>query len=423
MRSLWLKLAMILVGAVFAVMLVATGITYLVISMGDVERIGSFMARHIEMSSELAPEGLAGDATAGRSYEPEQIADQLPAGQELPELTSALREALQEEGETRNVQVIDTVQGELVAALALEDGRQLLFAFPEPPGPPQELWLGLVAWLTLVAVGVTGVAIGLARRVAQPFAMIEQAVASVGPDGVLPKVPERGGAEARRFAVSLNTLSDRLKAAMESRMRVVAAAGHDLRTPMTRMRLRAEFLPDDEREAWLEDLDELGAIADSAIRLVREEGAGDDRRPVQLADAVRDVVDGLRGAGLLVEAGELAPATVLAGPLALRRALRNLLTNAATHGSGGTVRLEADSEVRLVIEDSGPGIPDDQIRLVFEPFFRAEPGRAHPIRGAGLGLAIAREIIERFGGSIELSNRPEGGLRQVVRLRLAESAA
>ena len=423
MRSLWLKLAMILVGAVFAVMLVATGITYLVISMGDVERIGSFMARHIEMSSELAPEGLAGDATAGRSYEPEQIADQLPAGQELPELTSALREALQEEGETRNVQVIDTVQGELVAALALEDGRQVLFAFPEPPGPPQELWLGLVAWLTLVAVGVTGVAIGLARRVAQPFAMIEQAVASVGPDGVLPKVPEKGGAEARRFAVSLNTLSDRLKAAMESRMRVVAAAGHDLRTPMTRMRLRAEFLPDDEREAWLEDLDELGAIADSAIRLVREEGAGDDRRPVQLADAVRDVVDGLRGAGLLVEAGELAPATVLAGPLALRRALRNLLTNAATHGSGGTVRLEADSEVRLVIEDSGPGIPDDQIRLVFEPFFRAEPGRAHPIRGAGLGLAIAREIIERFGGSIELSNRPEGGLRQVVRLRLAESAA
>ncbi len=423
MRSLWLKLAMILVGAVFAVMLVATGITYLVISMGDVERIGSFMARHIEMSSELAPEGLAGDATAGRSYEPEQIADQLPAGQELPELTSALREALEEEGETRNVQVIDTVQGELVAALALEDGRQVLFAFPEPPGPPQELWLGLVAWLTLVAVGVTGVAIGLARRVAQPFAMIEQAVASVGPDGVLPKVPEKGGAEARRFAVSLNTLSDRLKAAMESRMRVVAAAGHDLRTPMTRMRLRAEFLPDDEREAWLEDLDELGAIADSAIRLVREEGAGDDRRPVQLADAVRDVVDGLRGAGLLVEAGELAPATVLAGPLALRRALRNLLTNAATHGSGGTVRLEADSEVRLVIEDSGPGIPDDQIRLVFEPFFRAEPGRAHPIRGAGLGLAIAREIIERFGGSIELSNRPEGGLRQVVRLRLAESAA
>ncbi len=423
MRSLWLKLAMILVGAVFAVMLVATGITYLVISMGDVERIGSFMARHIEMSSELAPEGLAGDATAGRSYEPEQIADQLPPGQELPELTSALREALQEEGETRNVHVIDTVQGELVAALALEDGRQLLFAFPEPPGPPQELWLGLVAWLTLVAVGVTGVAIGLARRVAQPFAMIEQAVASVGPDGVLPKVPERGGAEARRFAVSLNTLSDRLKAAMESRMRVVAAAGHDLRTPMTRMRLRAEFLPDDEREAWLEDLDELGAIADSAIRLVREEGAGDDRRPVQLADAVRDVVDGLRGAGLLVEAGELARATVLAGPLALRRALRNLLTNAATHGGGGTVRLEADSEVRLVIEDSGPGIPDDQIGLVFEPFFRAEPGRAHPIRGAGLGLAIAREIIERFGGSIELSNRPEGGLRQVVRLRLAESAA
>lgn len=434
MRGLWLKLALIFVGAVLAVMLVATGVTYLVISMGDTERISGFMARHIVMTSDFLVKGEGergpppkppkpGFGDDKPPFEPEKIVAEMPAGRERPELTAALQKALAREGEARVVNVLDTSQGETVAALSLADGRKLLYAFPKPPLPPQQLWLGLSAWLLVVVVGVTGVAMVLARRVAQPFTMIEQAVASVGPDGVLPKMPEKGGAEARRMAASLNALSDRLTAAMESRMRLVAAAGHDLRTPMTRMRLRAEFLGDEDRASWLEDLDELDAIADSAIRLVQEEGAGDDHRPADLADAVRDVVEGLREAGLSVEAGEMAPATVLAGPLALRRALRNLLTNAATHGGGGTVRLEADGEARLVIEDSGPGIPDELIGQVFEPFFRANPGRTQSIKGAGLGLAIAREIIERFGGSIEISNRPEGGLRQVVRLRLATPPA
>ena len=427
MRGLWLKLALIFVGAVFAVMLVATGITYLVISIGDTDRITGFMARHIVMTADFLVEGQLPPLPRNKFrdgkplFEPEKIVAELPAGRARPELTAALQSALAREGETRVVNVIDTTPGESVAALALDDGRRLLFAFPKPPGPPQELWLGLLAWLTLVGIGVTLVALVLARRVALPFAMLEQAVASVGPDGLLPPVPEKGGAEARRMAASLNALSERLKAAMASRMRLVAAAGHDLRTPMTRMRIRAEFLSDEERESWLEDLDELDAIADSAIRLVQEEGEGEDHRPVELADAVRDVVKELSESGLPIKAGALVPATVVAGPLALRRALRNLLTNAATHGGGGEVRIETDGEERLVIEDNGPGIPDEMIGQVFEPFFRANPGRTQSIKGAGLGLAIAREIIERFGGSIEISNRPEGGLRAV--LTLPRSAA
>lgn len=433
MRGLWLNLALIFVGSVFAVMLVATVVTYFVINIGDADRITRFMARHMVMTSDFLIEG---DLPAGAAkprplrfggdklgFEPEKIVTELPAGRERPELTIALQKALAREGEVRLVKVIDTGPGESVAALELGDGRRLLFAFPNPPGPPPQLWFGLLAWLTLVAVGVTGVAMVLARRVAQPFAMLERAVASVGPDGTLPHVREAGGREARRMASALNALSERLKVAMESRMRLVAAAGHDLRTPMTRMRLRAEFLPDDDRTAWLADLDELDAIADSAIRLVKEEGAGEDHVPVALGDLARDVARELGEAGLPVSAGEMAGATVMAGPLALRRALRNLMTNAATHGGGGTVRLEAAEEARLVIEDSGPGIPEDMIGQVFEPFFRANPGRAQEIKGAGLGLAIAREIIERFGGSIEISNRPEGGLRQVVRLRPATPPA
>ena len=431
MRGLWLKLAMIFVGSVFAVMLVATGITYVVINIGDEDRITRFMARHMVATADF----LVGDVLSrppppppkrfgnDKPFGPEKIVTELPAGQPRPELTSALQKSLASEGELRRVDVIDTGPGDSVAALKLDDGRWLLFAFPKPPGAPPQLWFGLLAWLTLVVVGVTGVAMVLARRVAQPFAMLERAVASVGPDGTLPHVPEAGGSEARRMAASLNKLSERLKAAMESRMRLVAAAGHDLRTPMTRMRLRAEFLSDDDRASWLADLDELDAIAESAIRLVKEEGAGEDHVAVRLDGLARAVARELGEAGLPITAGEMVEAKVLAGTLVMRRALRNFMTNAAPHGGGGTVRVEVGEAAILVIEDDGPGIPEDIIGQVFEPFFRANPGRSQEVKGAGLGLAIAREIIERFGGSIEISNRLEGGLRQVVRLRLATPLA
>ena len=242
-------------------------------------------------------------------------------------------------------------------------------------------------------------------------------------DDVLSVKLETLHADVGEVKAALNRLSDRLRAAMDSRMRLVAAAGHDLRTPMTRMRLRAEFLEEDERAAWLSDIDELEAIADSAIRLVREEGAGEDRLAVPLDTMLRECIGELGDAGLVIAPGGIAPVSVEAGPLALRRALRNLMINAATHGGGGRVRLEAGpSLVQVVIEDDGPGIPEDLLDQVFEPFFRANPGRTQTVKGAGLGLAIAREIIERFGGSITIRNRPEGGLEQVVTLRRAKTA-
>lgn len=417
MRSLRMKIALILVVAIVAVVLVATGITAVVLNTGESDRLMAPMARHIALSGGF-PEG--GDAV--RPPPPRkprtELAASLPAGEARRELSAALQRALASEGETRRVQVIDTGEGDPIAALSLEDGRYMLFPFPKPMGPPRELWLALASWLTLVVIGVVAVALVMAQRVTRPFAVLENAVASVGPDGVLPHTPEVGPGEVRQTAVALNALSDRLKAAMESRMRLVAAAGHDLRTPMTRMRLRAEFLPEEDRQSWLDDLDELDAIADSAIRLVKEEGAGEDRRPVALDVLVRETVEELQSAQLPVRLAAIQPATVTAGPLALRRALRNLIINAATHGGDAEVSLEADaSEAKVIIKDNGPGIPEALIPQVFEPFFRANPGRTQVLKGAGLGLAIAREIVERFGGSIEIGNRREGGLLQVVSLK------
>ena len=240
----------------------------------------------------------------------------------------------------------------------------------------------------------------------------------MGPDGALPVLPERGPAEVRATARALNSLSSRLKRAMESRMRLVAAAGHDLRTPMTRMRLRAEFVEDEEERArWLTDLDELERIADSAILLVREESGKTPPELIRLDQLVGSIGTELRDQNLDVTQTTLQPVTVRASRLTLNRALRNLIINAATHGVRARVEVGgSNGAARIVIEDDGPGIPPDLLGQVFEPFFRADPARRKDIPGAGLGLTIAREIIQRAGGTVSISNRANGGLRQIVEL-------
>jgi signal transduction histidine kinase len=258
----------------------------------------------------------------------------------------------------------------------------------------------------------------------RPLALLESTVESVGPDGVLPRLPERGPAEVRATARALNSLSSRLKNAMESRMRLVAAAGHDLRTPITRMRLRAEFVEDEEeRERWLTDLDELERIADSAILLVREESIKAPPELIQLDQLVGSIGQELREQNLDVTETAVLPVKVRASRLTLNRALRNLIINAATHGERARVEVgRADGTARIVIEDDGPGLPPDLLDRVFEPFFRADPARGLDNRGAGLGLTIAREIVQRAGGTITISNRASGGLRQVVELPRADEA-
>lgn len=425
MRSLQLKIALILITAIVAVVMVATAVTALMLNAGEATRMVGPMARHIALTQEFYRAEQTGRPPPRPPRSPNEVVATPPSGIERPELQAALANALVKEGVKGSVQVVVPERSrDPVAALQMDDGRWMLFEFPGPPGPPTQLFLALGAWLTLIVIGVVGVALIMARRVTHPFGVLERAIASVGPDGLLPHMPETGSGEARQTAAALNRLSDRLKAAMTSRMRLVAAAGHDLRTPMTRMRLRAEFLGEEERAAWLSDIDELEAIADSAIRLVREEGAGEDRVAVPLDAMLRDCVSELSASGLAIAATEFETVSVEAGPLALRRALRNLLINAATHGGGGRVRLEAGTDTaRVVIEDDGPGIPEDLLGQVFEPFFRANPGRTQTVKGAGLGLAIAREIIERFGGSITIGNRPEGGLEQVITLRRSASGA
>ncbi|MFN4100945.1 MAG: sensor histidine kinase, partial [Pararhodobacter sp.] len=191
-------------------------------------------------------------------------------------------------------------------------------------------------------------------------------------------------------------------------------------------RLRAEFIEDDaDRDKWLIDLHELELIADSAIRLVREEATGGEApRALRLDLMVTEIAAELTETRHSIAVGQLAPLQVHADPLALKRALRNLIVNAATHGGGATVSLVRQGRQALLsIRDDGPGIPENLLAQVFEPFFRADPARRKTIPGAGLGLAIAHEIIERFGGRITISNVHPHGLAQLVSLSCAGDAS
>lgn len=346
----------------------------------------------------------------------------IPAtGEVEARVTGFLTEALARTGEARAVAVTrEAGSGVLLASVALAGGVWLVTPTPDP-GPPANQWLTLAIWLCMIVLGSGAVSLYAARRLSRPLDLLEEAANRIGADATLAHLPEDGPAEVRATARALNRLSGRLASAMESRMRLVAAAGHDLRTPMTRMRLRAEFVEDDEeRGKWLADLEELNQIADSAIRLVREEAGSDSAEPLRLDELLREIAEELAELGLSVRLEPLPPLEARAGAIALKRALRNLILNAATHGGGATVGLRAAGG-RAVIEirDEGPGIPADLLGRVFEPFFRVDPSRSKTSPGAGLGLAIAREIVERFGGRIGIANAQPRGLLQRVDLPAA----
>ncbi len=408
MNTLRVKLALLLVVAIVSVVGLLTGVMLSLLGPPPPQRTTEPLAEQVEMVARMAKHD-----TSGITLVPQ------PAGGRMHEnATQRLRTALSARGLDLPVTISrEGPNAPLVVSIPLSSEWLLM---PIPDMPPQTTpWPVLFKWLALITVGATAIAVFAANRMVQPLVLLESAVESVGPDAILPLLPERGPAEVRATARALNSLSSRLRKAVESRMRLVAAAGHDLRTPITRMRLRAEFVEDEEERAfWLSDLDELERIADSAILLVREEAGKSPPETIRLDELVADIVTELKDQNLDLAVIGTQPVTVRASRLTLRRALRNLMINAATHGRRARIRVDgtAGSTAQVIIEDEGPGIPPALLGQVFEPFFRVDPGRRQGIPGAGLGLTIAREIVQRAGGEIKIANREKRGLMQVVEL-------
>ncbi len=305
----------------------------------------------------------------------------------------------------------------LTLSVAMPNGQWLNVVARAPPGPPP-LGLPFLISLVLSAVAVALVAVVAARRLSGPLRDLARAADQAGRGEAVESLSERGPDEIRRSVRAFNRMHERLNRFVRDRTAMLAAISHDLRTPITSLRLRAEFVEDqDARAKIIDTLDEMQEMTEATLAFVREDASPEDTRSVDITALVDSVVADLAELGHSVTFSE-GPRVVLAcRPMALRRALRNLIENAATHGQRASVSLsDRGHEVLIEIEDQGPGIAESDLQRVFEPFIRLDPSRSKESGGIGLGLAIARSIVRNHGGDIELENRSEGGLRVRVRL-------
>ncbi|MFG1477438.1 ATP-binding protein [Xanthobacter sp. V4C-4] len=298
----------------------------------------------------------------------------------------------------------------------LADGRWLMMrtAVSLPPA-----WSGptLLSFL-LSALAVAAVTVLVVRAQTRVLRGLADASDRFGRgERVLP-LQVGGPSEVAAAIRAFNTMQERLSQFLRHRLRLLAGISHDLRTPLTTLRLKAEFVEDEAvRDDIVATIDELAAICEATLAFTRAEAVHEATRRVDLRALCADLADEFTLAGADVEAAAGAPLAAACRPVALRRALRNLVENAVRYG--GRARLSvgpAASGVEIQVDDDGPGLPADRIEDAFQPFVRLEASRSAETGGLGLGLAIARSIVRAHGGELTLANRAEGGLRAHVQL-------
>ena len=273
-------------------------------------------------------------------------------------------------------------------------------------------------WIALAGGFILLFAVWAGHRVTRPLARFAEAADRLGVDVRAPPLPEAGSRELRKAASAFNRMQERLRRLVDDRTLMLAAISHDLRTALTRLKLRTEFIADGEqREKANADLDEMRAMLESTLAFARDDTADEPRTRVDLAALLGSLCDDLADTGHAAAYQGPGRLTYACRPMALRRAFTNLIANAATYGEEATVTPAEDGgAVEVIVADRGPGIPEAMREKVFAPFFRLEGSRSRETGGTGLGMAVARAIIRRHGGDITLEDRPGGGL--VARVRL-----
>ena len=307
------------------------------------------------------------------------------------------------------------------ASVALADGLWLNVAVGPPPGAPA--WgAAFVFTFLFSAFGIAAVAVLTGRRMAKPMRDLANAAGRLGRGEAVEDLPEAGPAETRETVRAFNLMRTRLDRYVSDRTAMLAAVSHDLRTPITSLRLHAEFVEDAEtRKKILAALDEMQRMTGDALAFIREDTHREETRNVDLHALLDSTAADLAELGHDIAVADTGRTLFACRPAALRRALRNLLENAAAYGGRAAARIEREGEeIRVVVEDEGPGIPEADLERVFEPFVRLEASRSRDTGGSGLGLAIARSILRGHGGDIRLDNRADGGLRVTATLPGAE---
>lgn len=301
----------------------------------------------------------------------------------------------------------------LLVSLPLDDGSWLNFAAPVEP--PESIWsLRFILSMAVMLVAIGALSAIVVHHLTRPLAVFAKATQRLGVDVGAPPMPVRGPAEVRQAAKAFNEMQKRIRRFVEDRTQMIAAISHDLGTPITRLRLRAEFVEDEEQQKkMLADLQDMERMVSSVLSFGREEAESEPRSMVDLRTLLQRICDNAADAGhdVTLDVGDDA-VPFDCRPAALRRAIMNLVENAARYGKRAAVTLDRRPDrIVIRIDDEGPGIPDDLQEEMFRPFRRLEASRSRTTGGTGLGLTISRSIVRAHGGDVTMQNRAEGGLR------------
>jgi len=302
----------------------------------------------------------------------------------------------------------------MVISVRLTGGGWLNARTLLPPVAPSWAAASMTA-MVVTAILLVVMVVLLVRRVTRPLAGLAEAAERGGDGRAFEPVPEEGPKDVRDTIQAFNRMQERQQRFIAERTRMLAAISHDLRTPITSLRIRAEFIDNpDLQEKILATLDEMQAMAEATLGFVREDATEEAFSDTDLGALAESVAADAGDLGGDVSFTPLADGRAVAPcrPGALRRALRNIIDNALAYAGSAAVRVERQADAfAIVVEDDGPGISDAERERVFEPFVRLEESRNRETGGVGLGLAIVRTIMRAHGGDVRLENRDEGGLR------------
>lgn len=305
---------------------------------------------------------------------------------------------------------------DLAAAARLPDGRWAVVNTIHPwPGPGTFL----VVWLAANILILVPLAWLFTRRLVEPIRAFAATAEAAGRGDRNATFPTAGPREVRKAARALAEMQLRIGAAVEERTNLIAAIAHDLRAPLTRLRFKAENISPEHRASIVNDIHRMDAMIGGVLAFARGEERV-SRQRLELETLVQSVVDDFAETGADVTLVEVAPLEVKGDSLALRRLIGNILDNAVRYGGGAQCRVRAErNRALLLVEDAGPGLPENSLERMFTPFVRGDDARDPATGGVGLGLALARAIARAHGGDVWLTRRPERGLCAHVELPIA----
>ncbi len=294
----------------------------------------------------------------------------------------------------------------------LDDGQWIRLQISRESDTPPALPFDFFVHLLISLIIVTGVVMIAVRQATRPLQQLAKAADSLGRNLDAPPLAEEGPAETRQAAQAFNRMQQSIRRLVNERARALSAVSHDLRTPLTRLRLRTELMDDDTlREQMAEDIDAMTAMIDSTLDYLRGLQETEPVRPIDIDALLQSLANDATLLGREIDIHGKAMAPFNGRLTALRRALQNLIDNAIKYGHSAHLAVSDDANrLCLTVSDDGPGIPDEELARVTEPYYRPDIARRCETGGVGLGLSIVNDIARLHGGELHLANRPEGGL-------------